>query len=56
MVIVTSATMKPSISIHNAPGSLTRNIQWEGEPIVGMGWTYEEDLLVVTKTGEVSPS
>lgn len=53
MVIVTGATMKPSITIYNAIGQKLCSVPWEQDSIVGLGWTGPEDLLVVTKTGEV---
>lgn len=54
MVVVTGASMKPSISVSNALGSPVCSIPWDHALIAGLGWTRDEDLLVVSKTGEVA--
>lgn len=46
--------MRPSISVFNALGSPLCTIPWDQALIAGLGWTQDEDLLVISKTGEVA--
>jgi hypothetical protein len=45
--------MKPTIAIHNAAGQPLASITWDHGSIVGLGWTGEENLVVVETTGQV---
>ena len=54
MVVVTGSTMTPSISVFNALGSPLCTIPWDQALVAGLGWTQDEDLLVVSKTGQVA--
>lgn len=56
VVVVTGASMKPSIAIHNAAGQPLASVEWDHGSIVGLGWTGEEKLVVVESTGEVGAS
>lgn len=44
---------KSSIDIYSCAGKLIRSIQWDRGPIVAVGWSEEERLLVVTDDGTV---
>ncbi|RCI02191.1 hypothetical protein CU098_008663 [Rhizopus stolonifer] len=45
--------IKPTIYIYTSAGKLTEQIQWDKGRIVGLGWTEQEQLVVVTEDGSV---
>lgn len=53
MVVITGAAMSPAIDIYNAVGRKKCSVPWKQGSIIGLGWTLDEDLLVITETGEV---
>lgn len=56
MVVVTGASMKPSVTIYNAAGRILSVIPWESDSIAGLGWTGSEDLLIIGSAGEARSS
>ena len=44
---------KSALNIHSCAGKLLRQINWEKSSIVGVGWSEDERLLVVTTDGTV---
>ncbi|KAL2000523.1 hypothetical protein VTN02DRAFT_2963 [Thermoascus thermophilus] len=46
-------TAKSSIDIYSCSGKLISQISWEYGPIRGLGWSDDEELLVVTEDGTV---
>ncbi|KAH6670239.1 vacuolar protein sorting-associated protein [Plectosphaerella plurivora] len=47
------ASSKPSIDIYTYAGKKLRSIPWDNGSIKGLGWSDEEQLLVVTTDGTV---
>lgn len=45
--------MKPAIDIYSLAGKKIRSISWDKSSIVGLGWSEEEKLLVVSSDGNV---
>jgi vacuolar protein sorting-associated protein 16 len=48
-----NASSKPSIDIYTYAGKKLRSIPWDNGSIKGLGWSEEEQLLVVTTDGTV---
>ena len=46
-------TQKPYLSIYNSAGGLLAHFEWTKGPIVGWGWTGQEQLVVVVEDGQV---
>ncbi|KAI4214128.1 MAG: hypothetical protein LQ351_003213 [Letrouitia transgressa] len=49
----TSQALKSSIDIYSCSGKLLRRINWDKGSIHGLGWSEDEQLLVVTENGTV---
>ncbi|RCH85013.1 Vacuolar protein sorting-associated protein 16, partial [Rhizopus azygosporus] len=45
--------IKPTIYMYTSAGKLIEQIQWDRGKIVGLGWTEQEQLVVVTEDGSV---
>ena len=48
-----SQTSKSSIDIYSCAGKLIRRINWDKGSIKGLGWSEDEQLMVVTQDGTV---
>ena len=44
---------RPTVRVMAADGSLMAAFQWDGGPLAAAGWSDEEDLVFVAKSGEV---
>ncbi|KAL8417667.1 hypothetical protein RB594_001354 [Gaeumannomyces avenae] len=44
---------KPSVDVYSCAGKLLRSIPWDKGSVVGLGWSEDERLLVVTRDGTV---
>ena len=53
IVLVTGGSTKPVVTTHTAAGVKLGAFTWEKGRIMGMGWTSEEDLMLLEQSGEV---
>ncbi len=53
LVVIQGATTKPVVRIFTAAGEALAAFMWDHGRIVGMGWSNQEDLLIVEDHGEV---
>ena len=53
LVVVQGATTKPVVRIFTAAGEALAAFVWDHGRIAGMGWSNQEDLLIVDDHGEV---
>jgi hypothetical protein len=53
LVVVTGGLTKPVVRIFTAAGAPLAAFVWDAGRVVAMGWTSEEDLLMVEDNGEV---
>jgi hypothetical protein len=53
LVVISGGVTKPVVRIFNAAGTPLAAFMWDLGRIAGMGWTNEEDLLIVEDIGEV---
>ena len=56
LVVIQGATTKPVVRIFTAAGQALAAFMWDHGRIVGMGWSNQEDLLIVEEKGEVGTS
>ena len=56
LVVIQGATTKPVVRIFTAAGQALAAFMWDHGRIVGMGWSNQEDLLIVEEKGEVCTS
>ena len=54
MVLVRGGTVHPVVRIFNGSGLERSRFAWSGGSIVGMGWTTDEQLLLVDVLGDVA--
>lgn len=53
LVVVQGAMTKPVVRIFTAAGEALAAFVWDHGRIAGMGWSNQEDLLIVDDHGEV---
>lgn len=53
LVVISGGVTKPVVKIFSASGMPFAAFMWDHGRIMGMGWTNEEDLLIVEDIGEV---
>ena len=53
LVVIQGATTKPVVRIFTAAGEALAAFMWDHSRIVGMGWSNQEDLLIIEDKGEV---
>ncbi len=53
LVVIQGATTKPVVRIFTAAGEALAAFVWDHGRIVGMGWSNQEELLIVEDKGEV---
>ena len=53
LVVIQGATTKPVVRIFTAAGEALAAFMWDHGRIAGMGWSNQEDLLIVEDHGEV---
>ncbi|KAK9823042.1 hypothetical protein WJX81_002597 [Elliptochloris bilobata] len=53
IVLVTGGATKPVVTTYTAAGVRLGAFVWERGRIMGMGWTSEEDLMLLEQSGEV---
>ena len=53
LVVVTGGLTKPVVRIFTAAGAPLAAFVWDAGRVAAMGWTSEEDLLMVEDNGEV---
>ncbi len=53
LVVVSGGITKPVVRIFTAAGETLAAFMWDHGRVAGMGWTNEEDLLIVEDGGEV---
>lgn len=53
LVVIQGATTKPVVRIFTAAGEALAAFVWDHGRIVGMGWSNQEDLLIIEDKGEV---
>lgn len=53
LVVVTGGLTKPVVRIYTAAGHAMAAFVWDHGRIAAMGWTSEEDLLILEDSGEV---
>ena len=53
LVVVTGGLTKPVVRIYTAAGQAMAAFAWDHGRIAAMGWTAEEDLLILEDSGEV---
>ena len=53
LVVVQGATTKPVVRIFTAAGEALAAFVWDHGRIACMGWSNQEDLLIVDEHGEV---
>lgn len=46
-------TSKSTIDVYSCAGKLLKSINWDKDPIKGLGWSEDEKLLVVSRDGTV---
>jgi Vps16, N-terminal region len=56
MVAVTGSSARPVVKTFTSAGNLLGAFVWDRGRIVGMGWTNEEELMLVEESGEVQCS
>ena len=54
MVLVSGGITQPLVKIYTAAGVQQAVFIWDKGRIEAMGWTSEEDLMIVEQTGEVT--
>ena len=54
LVVVTGGMTKPVVKIYTAAGAPLAASVWDHGRVVAMGWTSEEDLLIVEDNGQVT--
>lgn len=45
--------IKPTVYMYTSAGKLIEQIQWEKGRIIALGWTKQEELVIVTEDGFV---
>ena len=50
LVVIQGATTKPVVRIFTAAGEALAAFMWDHGRIVGMGWSNQEDLLIIERT------
>ena len=53
IVLVTGGAIQPQIRTFTAAGAALGAIPWNHGRIAGLGWTNEEDLMILETSGEV---
>ena len=53
LVVIQGAATKPIVRVFTAAGQALAAFMWDRGRIVGMGWSNQEDLLIVEDTGQV---
>lgn len=53
-VLVRGGPIQPTVRIFNCAGNESARFIWNGGTIVGMGWTANEQLLLVDTVGEIA--
>ena len=53
LVVVTGGLTKPVVRIYTAAGQAMAAFVWDHGRIAALGWTSEEDLLILEDSGEV---
>lgn len=53
LVVVSGSITKPVLRMFTAAGEALAAFVWEHGRIAGMGWTNEQDLLIMEDVGEV---
>ena len=53
LVVVQGAATKPVVRVFTAAGRALAAFVWDRGRIAGMGWSSQEDLLIVEDTGQV---
>lgn len=56
LVVVSGGITKPVVRIFTAAGETLAAFVWDHGRVAGLGWTNEEDLLIVENGGEVRSS
>jgi len=54
MVLVSGSITQPLVKIYTSAGVQQAVFIWDKGRIEAMGWTSEEDLMIVEQTGEVT--
>ncbi|GMH32446.1 hypothetical protein BSKO_00280 [Bryopsis sp. KO-2023] len=54
MVVLRGGSSHPLVRIFNCAGRELARFMWEGNRIVALGWTNEQQLLIVDSTGQVN--
>ena len=53
LVVVQGAATKPVVRVFTAAGRALAAFMWDRGRVAGMGWSNQEDLLIVEDTGQV---
>lgn len=53
MVILRGGSAHPLVRIFSCAGQELARFMWTGEKIVGLGWSNEQQLLIVDQIGQV---
>ena len=53
LVVIQGAATKPVVRVFTAAGQALAAFMWDRGRVVGMGWSNQEDLLIVEDTGQV---
>ena len=53
LVVIQGAATKPVVRVFTAAGQALAAFMWDRGRVVGMGWSSQEDLLIVEDTGQV---
>ncbi|KAK9815234.1 hypothetical protein WJX72_000416 [[Myrmecia] bisecta] len=53
IVLVTGGSTRPVVKTFSCAGALLGAFVWDGGRIAGLGWTLEEDLMLLEDTGQV---
>eukprot|EP00118_Oscarella_pearsei_P006071 m.27723 g.27723 ORF g.27723 m.27723 type:complete len:837 (+) comp30298_c0_seq2:46-2556(+) len=50
---VKSGSLKPMVYIYSASGDRISSIKWDGGSVVQLGWSHDEELIIVVEDGSV---